>query len=87
MQLTATNVLWLKQRLIINYMEQKIDKLAKEIAWTVGNAIVDSGDERLKSIDLGQLMIIRDIIESETKSVINNMIEKNKEINEILNKI
>lgn len=68
-------------------MEQKINKLAKEIAWTVGNAIVDSGDERLKSIDLGQLMIIRDIIESETKSVINDMIEKNKEINEMLNKI
>lgn len=68
-------------------MEQKINKLAKAIAWTVGNAIVDSGDERLKSIDLGQLMIIRDIVESETKSVINDMIEKNKEINEILDKI
>lgn len=68
-------------------MEQKINKLAKKIAWTVGNAIVDSGDERLNSIDLGQLMIIRDIIETETKSVINDMIEKNKEINEILDKI
>jgi hypothetical protein len=68
-------------------MEQKISKLAKEIAWTVGNAIVDSGDERLKSIDLGQLMIIRDIVETETKSVINDMIERNKEINEILDMI
>lgn len=68
-------------------MERKINKLAREIAWTVGNAIVDSGDERLKSIDLGQLMIIRDIIEMETKSVINDMVEKNKEINKILDKI
>lgn len=68
-------------------MEQKIKKLAKEIAWTVGNAIVDSGDERLKAIDLGQLMIIRDIVETETKAVINDMIEKNNEINEILDKI
>jgi hypothetical protein len=68
-------------------MEQKINKLAKEIAWTVGNAIVDNGDERLKSIDLGQLMIIRDIIETETKAVINDMIERNKEINDLLDKI
>jgi len=68
-------------------MEQKINKLAKEIAWTVGNAIVDSVDERLKSIDLGQLMTIRDIVEAETKAVINDMIEKNREINEILDKI
>ena len=68
-------------------MEQKINKLAREIAWTVGNAIVDSGDERLKSIDLGQLMIIRDIIETETKAVINDMIERNKEINELLDSI
>ena len=68
-------------------MEQKINKLAKEIAWTVGNAIVDSGDERLKSIDLGQLMTIRNIIETETKAVINDMIERNKEINDLLDKI
>ena len=68
-------------------MEQKVNKLAKEIAWTVGNAIVDSVDERLKSIDLGQLMTIRDIVEAETKAVINDMIEKNREINEILDKI
>lgn len=68
-------------------MEQKINKLAKEIAWTVGNAIVDSGDERLKSIDLVQLMIIRDIVETETKAVINDMIERNKEINDLLDKI
>jgi hypothetical protein len=68
-------------------MEQKINKLAKEIAWTVGNAIVDSGDERLKTIDLGQLMVIRDIVESETKAVINDIIERNKEINDLLDKI
>lgn len=68
-------------------MEQKINKLAREIAWTVGNAIVDSGDERLKSIDLGQLMTIRNIIEAETKAVINDMIERNKEINDLLDKI
>ena len=68
-------------------MEQKINKLAREIAWTVGNAIVDNGDDRLKSIDLGQLMIIRDIIETETKAVINDMIERNKEINDLLDSI
>jgi hypothetical protein len=68
-------------------MEQKISKLAKEIAWTVGNAIVDSGEERLRTINLGQLMIIRDIVEEETKAVINDMIEKNKEINDLLDKI
>lgn len=68
-------------------MEHKINKLAKEIAWTVGNAIVDSGDESLKSIDLGQLMTIRNIIETETKAVINDMIERNKEINDLLDKI
>ena len=68
-------------------MEQKIKKLAKEIAWAVGNAIVDSGDERLKTIDLGQLMVIRDIVESETKAVINDMIEKDNEIKDLLDKI
>jgi hypothetical protein len=68
-------------------MEQKINKLAREIAWTVGNAIVDSGEERLRTINLGQLMIIRDIVEAETKAVINDMIEKNKEINDLLDKI
>jgi len=68
-------------------MEQKVNKLAKEIAWTVGNAIVDSGDERLKAIDLGQLMTIRDIVETETKAVINDMIEKNNEIKDLLDRI
>lgn len=68
-------------------MEKVITKLAKEIAWTVGNAIVDSGDERLKSIDLGQLMVIRDIIESETKAIINDMIEKDNEIKDLLDRI
>jgi len=68
-------------------MEQVITKLAKEIAWSVGNAIVDSDSERLKSIDLGQLMIIREIVELETYSVINTMIEKNEEINNLLRKI
>ena len=68
-------------------MEQKVNKLAKEIAWTVGNAIVDSGDERLKAIDLGQLMTIRDIVETETKAVINDMIEKDNEIKDLLDRI
>ena len=68
-------------------MEQRINKLAKEIAWAVGNAIVDCGDDRLKSIDLGQLIIIRDIVEMETKSVVSDMIERNKEINDLLDKI
>lgn len=68
-------------------MEQKINKLAKEIAWSVGNAIVESDSERLKSIDLGQLMIIREIVELEVYSVINTMIEKNKEINDLLDNI
>lgn len=68
-------------------MEQVITKLAKEIAWSVGNAIVDSDSERLKSIDLGQLALIREIVELETYSVINTMIEKNEEINNLLCKI
>ena len=68
-------------------MEQVITKLAKEIAWSVGNAIIESDSERLKSIDLGQLMIIREIVELETYSVINTMIEKNDEINKLLAKI
>jgi hypothetical protein len=32
-------------------------------------------------------MIIRDIVEAETKAVINDMIEKNKEINDLLDRI
>lgn len=68
-------------------MEKVITKLAKEIAWSVGNAIIESDSERLKSIDLGQLMIIREIVELETYSVINTMIEKNEEINNLLCKI
>lgn len=68
-------------------MEKVITKLAKEIAWSVGNAIIESDSERLKSIDLGQLMIIREIVELETYSVINTMIEKNDEINKLLAKI
>ena len=68
-------------------MEQVITKLAREIALSVGNAIVDSDSERLKSIDLGQLAIIREIVELETYSVINTMIEKNDEINKLLAKI
>ena len=68
-------------------MEKVITKLAREIACSVGNAIVDSDSERLKSIDLGQLAIIREIVELETYSVINTMIEKNEEINNLLCKI
>ena len=68
-------------------MEKVITKLAKEIAWSVGNAIIESDSERLKSIDLGQLAIIREIVELETYSVINTMIEKNEEINNLLCKI
>ena len=68
-------------------MEKVITKLAKEIAWSVGNAIVESDSERLKSIDLGQLALIREIVELETYSVINTMIEKNEEINNLLCKI
>ena len=68
-------------------MEQVITKLAREIAWSVGNAIVESDSERLKSIDLGQLAIIREIVELEAYSVINSMIEKNEEINNLLRKI
>lgn len=65
-------------------MEQVITKLAREIALSVGNAIVDSDSERLKSIDLGQLAIIREIVELETYSVINSMLEKNNDINKLL---
>jgi hypothetical protein len=65
-------------------MEQVITKLAREIAWSVGNAIVDSDSERLKSIDLGQSAIIREIVELEAYSVINSMLEKNNDINKLL---
>ena len=68
-------------------MEKVITKLAKEIAWSAGNAIVESDSEMLKSIDLGQLAIIREIVELEVYSVINTMIEKNEEINNLLCKI
>lgn len=40
---------------------------AREIAWTIINAILDGDYEELKTIQLSQLVIIRDIIETEVE--------------------
>ena len=51
-------------------------RLANEIAWTSCNAIVDSDDSELTSLTLKQLVKIRDIIETETNAIINNLNER-----------
>lgn len=68
-------------------MENKINELSRELAWTISNAIIDSRDKELGTLSLSILVKIRDIIEEESKSLISDMIEKRKEINDILDKI
>ena len=68
-------------------MDNIVNKIAREIAWTVGNAIIDSGDEELGKMTLNNVLKIRDITEQETKAVIKDMIQKNKEVNSLLNKL
>ena len=38
---------------------------AREIAWTIANAILDGGNEELGKLQLTQLLAIRDIVEKE----------------------
>ena len=45
---------------------QQIANHAKEIAWAVGNSILDSEDELLGNLQLSQLLKIREIVELET---------------------
>ena len=45
---------------------QQIANHAKEIAWAVGNSILDSEDELLGNLLLSQLSKIREIVELET---------------------
>lgn len=68
-------------------MEQKINKLSRELAWVIGNAIIDSRDEELSKLQLGALIKIREIIETEARSLMKDMIEKKCEINDILDRI
>lgn len=68
-------------------MEQKINKLARELAWVIGNAIIDSRDAELSKIQLGALIKIRDIVESESRTLIKDMINKTGEISDILDRI
>jgi hypothetical protein len=68
-------------------MENKINELSRELAWTISNAIIDSRDKELGTLSLSILVKIRDIIEEESKSLISDMIVKRKEINDILDKI
>lgn len=68
-------------------MENKINELSRELAWTIGNAIIDSRDKELGTLSLSILVKIRDIIEKESESLISDMIVKRKEINDILDKI
>lgn len=51
---------------------------AKELAWTISNAILDSKDDELKNLYLSQLLKIRDIIEEETNEYLNQQIENGK---------
>ena len=68
-------------------MEEKIRKIARELAWVVGNAIIDSRDKELGAIPLNALVKIRDIVDSETKSLLKDMMQRNCEINDILNRV
>ena len=68
-------------------MEQTINRVSKEIAWTISNAILDNEMEELGNLTLSQLLKIRDIIESETISLLSDMVENNKNVYEILDRI
>lgn len=64
-----------------------IGKLSKEIAWVTTNAIIDSSDEDIGKLEIRALVKIRDIIEMETDTLLHDMIKKNKDILEILNRV
>lgn len=68
-------------------MEEKIRKIARELAWVVGNAIIDSRDKELGAIPLSALVKIRDIVDNETKSLLKDMMQRNCEINDILDRV
>lgn len=71
--------------------KRTIGNLAKEIAWVVSNAIIDSSDEDIGKIELRTLVKIREIIEMETDVLLNDWIGSNDEksvlVNDILNKV
>lgn len=68
-------------------MEQTIGKIARELAWVVGNAIIDSRDGELGSMPLTSLIKIREIVEHETSSLLKDMTEKSKEVRDLLDRI
>lgn len=65
--------------------EKDIVRFSDEMAWVVCHAIIDSDDDELKSISIGQLVKIRDIVSNEANALLSDMSEKNKEITRILN--
>lgn len=68
-------------------MERTINRIAKELAWTVGNAVLDSGNDELVQMTLSQLISIRCIIEEETNQLLKDMMDKNKDVYELIQRI
>jgi hypothetical protein len=60
---------------MLSKQNQTVNDIAREIAWTASNAILDGANDELMSITLSQLLAIRDIIEEETKAILNDLNE------------
>lgn len=54
---------------------------AKEIAWTIANAILDDGGEELGKLQLTQLVAIREIIEKEVSEYLTQQQQINEKEN------
>lgn len=54
--------------------------IARELAWTVTNVLLDCVDSEMGDITLSQLSKIRDIIEEETSSLLDDIVDNNNEI-------
>ena len=63
-------------RYMLSKQSQTANDIAHEIAWAASNAILDGANDELMSITLSQLLAIRDIVEEETKAILNDLNEK-----------
>ena len=62
-----------------------IKRAAKEIAWAISNAMIDSDDGEIGNITLSCLVKIRDIIEIEVAEQLKEILENEQKINQLLN--
>ena len=66
--------------------KEKSEWIAREISWSIRNAIIDGENDDLEYLTVKQILAIQDIVSNEVQSFLNNT-ANNEVFNEILNRI